>query len=67
MYTYTNFKSKKAFKEAVKNGEEVRIFSPGPFPPASNGIEYVEGPHAPEPHKWYAKVVLKDGVVIKVT
>ncbi len=65
MYTVKNFKTKKALKEAVKNGEAVRIYSPGPFPPAANGKEYVEGPHGR--HSWYATVILKDGFVIKVT
>lgn len=28
--------------------------------------EYVEGPHFPQPHRWYAQVEVKDGKVIKV-
>lgn len=66
MYAKTNYKSKKALKDAVKNGEEVRIFSPGPFPAKSDGTEFLEGPHYPEPHKWYAQVEMKDGLVVKV-
>ena len=27
---------------------------------------YLEGPHYPEPHKWYAEVEMKDGVIVKV-
>ena len=46
---------------------EVCIFSPGPFPAPTNGTAYVEGPHYPEPHKWYAKVEVKDGVIVKVS
>jgi hypothetical protein len=26
----------------------------------------VEGPHYPEPHKWYAEVEVKDYIVVKV-
>lgn len=66
MYVDPNFKTKKALKEAVKNGETVRVFSPGPFPPVTDGEEYVEGPHFPKPHTWYATVQVKDGKVVKV-
>jgi len=65
-YAMTNFKTKKALKEAVKNGERVAIFSPGPFPVKQNGIEVLEGPHYPQPHTWYAEVEVKDGIVVKV-
>jgi hypothetical protein len=67
MYTDINFKSKKALKEAVKNGKTVMVFSPGPFPCPQDGQVAVEGPHYPEPHRWYAMVTVKDGKVIKVT
>ena len=69
MYTYRNFKTKKELKEAVAGGEEVRVFQPGPF---GRGQEegdqevYLEGPHYPEPHRWYASASLKDGRVVKV-
>lgn len=66
MYTSINFKTKKALKEAVANGERVTLYAPGLGTPNQNGIEYVAGPHYPEPHKWYAEVVVKDGVVVKV-
>lgn len=66
MYTDTNFKSKKAFKEAVKSGVKVRLWAPGIGTPAENGKEFVEGPHYPAPHSWYAQVVMKDGVVVSV-
>lgn len=29
-------------------------------------VEFVEGPHYPEPHRWYAQVEMKDGIVVKV-
>jgi hypothetical protein len=66
MYTVTNFKSKKALKEAVAAGVKVRIYAPGLGTPVENGQEFLEGPHYPEPHKWYAQVEMKDGIVIKV-
>ena len=68
MYTSRNFKTKKAFKEAVANGEQVTVWQPGPFNQSApkNGFVSVEGPHYPQPHAWYARVELKDGVVVKV-
>ncbi len=66
MYTVTNYKSKKALKDAVAQGAKVRIFAPGLGTPKDNGTEFLEGPHSPEPHKWYAQVEMKDGYVVKV-
>lgn len=66
MYCETNYRTKKALREAVARGVEVRLISPGDFKPATNGTEFVEGPHAPEPHTWYAEVVMRDGLVLKV-
>lgn len=31
-----------------------------------NGIAFIEGPHYPAPHRWYAKVEVKGGVVTRV-
>ena len=53
-YVSPNFKTKKLLREAVAQGKQVSVFSPGPFGCKSDGVEYVEGPHYPEPHRWYA-------------
>ena len=66
MYVNPNFKTKKAFKLAVKEDKDVTIFSPGLGVVPVNGIVGVEGPHHPQPHRWYASVTIKDGKVIKV-
>ena len=66
MYTDRNFKSKKEFKEALKNGDQITIYSSGPFPCKQNGIEFIEGPHYPQPHKWYAQVTVANGIVTKI-
>lgn len=66
MYADTNFKTKKALKEAVASGTQVRLYAPGLGQPKDNGTEFVEGPHYPEPHKWYAEVEMKDGIIVKV-
>lgn len=67
MYVNPNFPTKKALKEAVKNGDAVRIWSPGPFPAPLDGRVAVEGPHYPKPHRWYTNVEVTDGLVTKVT
>jgi hypothetical protein len=67
MYTSTNFKTKKALKEAVALGP-VTYFQPGPFGgnEPKNGTVALEGPHYPAPHTWYATAVVKDGLVVSV-
>lgn len=66
MYVSPNYKSKKQLKEAVLQGKKVSVYSPSPFPCKQNGIEFIEGPHYPEPHKWYAQVIVENGYVVKV-
>lgn len=66
MYVRPNCKTKKELKERVAAGEEVTVFSPGPFPAPTQGSVAVEGPHYPEPHRWYATVQVTDGVVVRV-
>jgi len=66
-YTSVDFKTKKALKEAVVQGRKISIYNhSGIFPTKDNGIEFVEGPHYPKPHTWYAQVTMKDGVIVKV-
>jgi hypothetical protein len=68
MYTHENFKTKKALKEAVANGERLTVYQPGPFggDPPQEGNVCLEGPHYPKPHRWYATATLKEGVIVKV-
>ena len=66
MYVNPNFKTKKAFKEAVKANKCIIIFQPGLGTPPSDGTVCVEGPHYPEPHSWYATVILEDNKIIGV-
>jgi len=66
-YAEGNPKSKKVLKEWVASGRQVRIFNPsGIYPTKDNGREYLEGPHYPQPHKWYAQVEMKDGIIVSV-
>lgn len=68
-YTERNFKSKKAIREAISRGEEVRCYKPGlglggPLP--ENGTVFLEGPHYPEPHRWYGKGELHNGLLVSI-
>jgi hypothetical protein len=67
MYVSPNFKSKKSLKDALKAGQIVTVFSPGPFPCPQNGRVTLEGPHYPEPHRWYASATVENGRVVKVS
>jgi len=72
MYTSINFKSKKALKDAVAAKNPVTIFQPNDMfgnPKGAHdytGEACVEGPHYPEPHRWYATVTVVNGTVVKV-
>ena len=66
MYTNFNYPTKKALVADIKASKRVTVFQPGPFPALTDGSITLEGPHYPQPHKWYAQAVLKDGVVVSV-
>lgn len=63
-YTDKNFRTKKALKDALAAGARVSVYSPGPFPCATDGKVTLEGPHYPEPHRWYASATVKDGIIV---
>ena len=66
-YTERNFRTKADLKRALAAGESIAVFQPGPFGPAvSDGTIYLEGPHFPAPHTWYAQGQLKNGKLVKV-
>lgn len=46
----------------------VYYYQPGPFGgnEPRDGTFCCEGPHYPEPHRWYATCTAKDGVIVKV-
>lgn len=68
MYAETNPRTKKALKDAIAAGRKIGVFQPGPFAGNEplNGEVSIEGPHYPEPHRWYARVTLRDGIIVKV-
>ena len=48
--------------------EPVRCYQPGLGMDLTNfsGTVFLEGPHYPKPHSWYAEALLKDGIVVRV-
>jgi hypothetical protein len=73
MYTVTDFKTKKALKEAVKRGEQVEVYQPNDMFGTTEKIKHspketvtLEGPHYPKPHSWYARAEVEYGIVKKV-
>jgi hypothetical protein len=65
-YVNPNFKTRKALVDAVKAGQRVSVFAPGLGSIPLNGEATIEGPHSPEPHRWYATVIITKGYVTKV-
>lgn len=64
-YVTPNYKTKKEFVEAVKAGKQHETYNPsGMFPTTRNGNDVVEGPHYPQPHRWFASVQIIDGIVV---
>jgi hypothetical protein len=78
MYATCNPKTKKELKMLV-NGRRaecaasgarftgVAAHQPGPFgPDVPDGWHCCEGPHYPEPHRWYAQVRVINGHIVEV-
>lgn len=67
MYTDRNYRTKKQLIEDVKHGQQVTVYQPGGiFPSQTDGRITIEGPHYPEPHRWYANATIKDGIIVTV-
>ena len=67
-YIYPNYKTKKAMVEAVKAGDKYMIRRNYVHDESQviTGEVFLEGPHHPQPHKWYAKVFVKDGKIVEI-
>lgn len=69
MYTHTNFKTKTELKRAIAEGKKITVYQPndmGFSPTPTNGRVYLEGPHYPQPHRWYAEGQLVEGILVSV-
>lgn len=69
-YVEPDFKTKSALKAAVAAGENITVYQPNGditrvnIP--SNGTVYLEGPHYPKPHTWYAQGTMKEGRLVSI-
>ena len=52
----------------VATARPVEYYQPGPFDgnEPTDGTVYLEGPHYPAPHTWYAQATVKNGIVVAV-
>lgn len=65
-YVAGNPKSKKELKAWLAEGKDVAVYEPGLGTVPWNGTVYLEGPHYPKPHSWYAQGTMKDGKLVSV-
>jgi hypothetical protein len=70
MYGSGNPKTKAELKRWVADGQQVSAFLPNAdvtgFATQTEGRAVIEGPHYPQPHRWYAQVELSGGMIVKV-
>jgi len=65
-YASRDFDTKKQLIEAVAAGKKISVYQPFMGEVPMNGQTSVEGPHYPRPHRWYARVTMQDGYIVKV-
>jgi len=66
-YTDTNYKTKKALREAFAAGKRIGTHQPGGFfESKTEGQISLEGPHYPAPHSWYVAATIADGIIVKL-
>jgi hypothetical protein len=65
-YVSPNAKSKKQLKDWLAAGKSIEVFQPGMGTIPLTGKVYLEGPHYPAPHTWYAEGMMQDGKLVKV-
>lgn len=66
MYVDPNCKTKKELRSRLAEGKRVSVFQPGLGTVPENGTVYLEGPHSPQPHTWYAVGTMKNGRLVSV-
>lgn len=65
-YVDPNFKTKKELLEALTSGKNVNVYLPGLGSIPANGKIYLEGPHYPQPHRWYALGIMANGKLTSI-
>lgn len=70
MYATKNYPTKKAFKADVADGNVVTFYQPndmvGIDTASMTGRVFIEGPHYPKAHSWYADCDAINGRIVKV-
>lgn len=59
-----DYSTKKAFKDAFKQGVQVQCFNPSGLFPQKDGCDVIEAPASY--HKWYCRVNIVNGYVSKI-
>lgn len=67
-YTDQNFKSKADIRRALEAGEVITVNQPSPWGafPVGDGPVSLEGPHYPEPHRWYGTGEVRNGRLVSI-
>ena len=63
------FNSKNPDSAEKRRERPVTYFQPddmGFSKPVTDGRITLEGPHYPQPHRWYANAIVKDSVIVKL-
>lgn len=66
MYVNPNFKTKAELIEALKRDAHIFVYAPGIGTVPVNGTVYLEGPHYPASHEWYAQGKMVNGKLTEV-
>jgi len=68
-YLYPNLKSKKAYKDAIAKGQTIMAQENTPWgnKPIDSGRAVFEGPHYPQPHRFYGTAIVENGKVVKIS
>ena len=67
-YIYPNFPSKIAARRAIAAGDKITCMENTPHgqDKVFSGSATIEGPHYPQPHRWYGRAEIVDGFVVRL-
>ena len=66
-YITCNPRTKKQVKQELKDGKRLEVYQLTPYgrmDVIDQEKVYLEGPHYPEPHRWYGVAKVKAGVIV---
>tara|TARA_Y100000310_G_C20381715_1_gene668452 strand:+ start:510 stop:716 length:207 start_codon:yes stop_codon:yes gene_type:complete len=65
-YVSPNVKTKRELKDRLAANLPIELFEPGLGSVPTNGTVFIEGPHSPGPHTWYAQGKIINGKLVSV-